>query len=202
MATFYTSDQHVGHARICELAGRPFSSVEEMNDAIVERHNAVVSPDDTTYFLGDFAMGPLEESLALVGRMNGRLLLVPGNHDRVFSRFRRNGPRPADFDRYRDAGLDIVGERTRVVIAGTDVLLCHFPYTGDSRDHHDRYADLRPADDGGWLVHGHTHGRWRQNGRQIDVGVDAWNFFPVHEGVLADLIAAGPAYLPPLPVAA
>ncbi len=30
---------------------RPFSSVEEMEDAIIERHNAVVGPKDEVYDL-------------------------------------------------------------------------------------------------------------------------------------------------------
>ena len=41
-----------------------------------------------------------------------------------------------------------------------------------------RYIEHRPDDDGGWLLHGHVHEKWRQNGRQINVGVDAWNFAP------------------------
>ncbi|OIJ34131.1 hypothetical protein [Microbacterium sp. LCT-H2] len=34
---FVTSDHHCGHARISELAGRPFASVDEMNAVMIER---------------------------------------------------------------------------------------------------------------------------------------------------------------------
>ena len=53
----------------------------------------------------------------------------------------------------------------------------------------------RPDDTGGWLLHGHIHENWRQRDRQINVGVDAWDFTPVSEEQIAALIAAGPARL-------
>ncbi len=42
---FVTSDQHFGHARISELAERPFATVEEMNAELARRWNDVVGPD-------------------------------------------------------------------------------------------------------------------------------------------------------------
>lgn len=74
----------------------------------------------------------------------------------------------------------------------------HFPYYGDSHDQ-DRYGEFRPVDRGLWLVHGHVHEKWRQMGRMINVGVDAWGGFPIAEERLLELIAGGPAELPPLP---
>src|ERR1017187_8378616 len=63
MATWFTADQHFGHKRIIELSGRPFGSVEEMNEAVVDRWNAVVAPDDLVWVLGDFALGRIGESV-------------------------------------------------------------------------------------------------------------------------------------------
>ena len=72
------------------------------------------------------------------------------------------------------------------------VLACHFPYAGDSRDgYEDRYLEYRPKDRGGFLVHGHTHGRWRKNGRMVDVGVDAWGGRPVSFETVAALLTNG-----------
>lgn len=42
---FVTSDHHFGHARISELAARPFDTVDEMNTSTVDRWNARVGPD-------------------------------------------------------------------------------------------------------------------------------------------------------------
>lgn len=43
---YYTADLHLGHANIMKLSGRPFESVEEMNEALVNNWNAVVSKND------------------------------------------------------------------------------------------------------------------------------------------------------------
>ena len=48
--------------------------------------------------------------------------------------------------------------------------------------------------DGSWLLHGHIREKWRQSGRQINVGVDAWNFAPVSDETLSEMISAGPAH--------
>ena len=80
---FVTSDHHFGHARISELAGRPFSTVDEMNTVLIERWNALVKPDDVVLHLGDLALGPIEQSVALTSQLNGTRLLVPGNHDHI-----------------------------------------------------------------------------------------------------------------------
>ncbi|HQS60044.1 MAG: hypothetical protein B7Y07_10680 [Halothiobacillus sp. 24-54-40] len=61
MTTFFTADQHFGHANILKYEadarrderGDTFASVKHMDDALVEHWNAVVAPDDTVYALGD-----------------------------------------------------------------------------------------------------------------------------------------------------
>ncbi len=87
MARFWTSDTHFGHEGILrfEPVNRPFATVEEMNEVLVERWNAVVGPQDMVYHLGDVAMGKIADSLPVMSRLNGRKVLIPGNHDRVFS---------------------------------------------------------------------------------------------------------------------
>ena len=69
------------------------------------------------------------------------------------------------------------------------MLAGHFPYEGDSHDE-DRFTRWRPVDDGAWLLHGHVHTSWQVNGRQINVGVDVWDYAPVSEAALAALIEA------------
>lgn len=79
--TWFCSDHHFGHKNILEYEkeARPFSSVEEMNETIIERHNSVIKPQDIVYFLGDFAFG--KKHIELAGRMHGKKRLVMGNHD-------------------------------------------------------------------------------------------------------------------------
>jgi len=79
---FFCSDHYLGHANIINFEdGRPeFSSVEEMNEYIIERHNSVVTKNDVVYMLGDVAWN--SPSLQLVKRMNGNKTLIMGNHDK------------------------------------------------------------------------------------------------------------------------
>ena len=62
--------------------GRPFATVEEMNQYILERWNAKINNGDTVYILGDMAMrGKNNALLALVAQLKGKKILFRGNHD-------------------------------------------------------------------------------------------------------------------------
>ena len=83
---FVVSDTHFGHtnswAKFTNYDGtpmRPFTSNEEMDEVMVERWNAKVRPEDTVYHLGDVVIN--KKSLHHVARLNGRKILVRGNHD-------------------------------------------------------------------------------------------------------------------------
>lgn len=69
---FFSSDTHYDHSNILEYSGRPYSSVEEMNEALVENWNAVVRKGDVVYHLGDFALGTVERATEFAGRLNGK----------------------------------------------------------------------------------------------------------------------------------
>ncbi len=84
---FFISDHHFGHANTFQLFKlsdgvtplRPFSTVEEMDEFMVEKHNSVVSTKDKVYFLGDVVMS--HKNLPILKRMNGEKVLIKGNHD-------------------------------------------------------------------------------------------------------------------------
>ena len=194
MTTWFTSDMHLGHANIIRYCARPFADVAEMNAGLIERWNATVSRADTVWVLGDVAMGHIADSLHLVDHLHGTKHLVSGNHDRCFDADHNPGGKAATWEqRYLDAGFATVhhGEVQLTLDLANDgklaVRACHFPYSGDSGDE-DRYVDRRPTDDGGWLLHGHVHERWRWHRRMINVGVDAWNYAPVAEATLAAIV--------------
>lgn len=86
MSIYLSSDLHFNHNREFVYAARGFSSVEEMNEAIIERFNSVVRPGDILYLLGDSALGGgekevLEANKALIERLNGEIHMIRGNHD-------------------------------------------------------------------------------------------------------------------------
>ena len=197
MAVWFTSDLHFGHANIIEYSGRPFADVDAMNENLIALWNRNVAADDTVWVFGDVAMGRLSESLPLVGRLHGRKILLAGNHDRCWF---GHSTKVAEWTaRYLEAGFaEVVQGQIHIQIGGHRALACHFPYAGDSHDH-DRYVEQRPVDKGEWLLHGHVHERWRQRGRMINVGVDAWDGRPVSEAMLASLMTGGSTDLAPLP---
>lgn len=82
MKRFIIADTHFSHKNIISYCGRPFSSVEEMNDTLISNWNNVVSEDDLVYHLGDFSMSlPQEKVKELVSSLHGRIILIQGNHD-------------------------------------------------------------------------------------------------------------------------
>lgn len=181
---WFTADQHFGHARIIELCGRPFDSVAEMNEALIDRWNSRVRPDDHVWVLGDVALGTIANTLPLIGRLHGELHLIAGNHDRCWSGLREAW---SWIPRYQAAGFSTVQSFARTRIAGESVLLSHFPYSGDHTDT-ERFAEYRLPDTGKWLLHGHVHTEWAINGRQINVGVDVRDFAPMHTDAVAEII--------------
>lgn len=183
---WFTADLHLGHANIIRYCRRPFADVHAMDEALVDNWNAVVGPGDEVWVLGDFALGPIAETLPMAKLLEGRKVLVTGNHDRCWPGQRKRGPEWEA--RYRDASFDEVLHGTVEVDVGPHrVLAGHFPYRGDSQAH-DRFTDMRPSDTGGWLLHGHVHDKWKVNGRQINVGVDVWDHRPVSEDEIAAVI--------------
>lgn len=194
---FYTSDWHLGHARIPELAGRPFDDVDTMNAAILRNCNAMVDADDVLVMLGDLAMGRIADSLTLVEQIRAPIVLVPGNHDRVFPGYTQRASRILEWrERYTEVGCLVDDDPApHELMPGVVARRSHFPYLGDHADHTEevRFEEHRPIDDGAWLLCGHVHEAWQQRGRMINVGVDAWGGFPVPSPVLATLIVDGPA---------
>ena len=79
--TFFIGDTHFGHKNIMkfEPVHRPFKSVEEHDEVLIERWNSVVKSNDIVWHLGDVAFG--QENLDKIGRCNGKKKLVMGNHD-------------------------------------------------------------------------------------------------------------------------
>ncbi len=190
---WFTSDQHFGHTRICELAGRPFNSVEEMNAVLVYNWNQRVWADDTVYVLGDFAMGTIAETLPIARQLNGHKILIPGNHDRCWPgarKWREWVPK------YYSAGFTHVWDDVRpmVLVLGHDtweggfgLAMHHLPYEEDYKGRAELEA-ARPLDTGGWLLHGHVHELWTIKDRQVNVGVDVHGYAPVSEDEVMRMI--------------
>ena len=146
MTIFFVADHHIDHANIIKYCNRPFTNVDEMETELITRHNEVVGPSDTVYFLGDFMMGNKRHVAAMLfGRLNGHIYLVPGDHDKDWiegTYYSAGGeqviflPKLFTFK----SPIEYVGDRSPLVT------LCHWPMRSWPQSHY-----------GALHVHGHTH---------------------------------------------
>jgi calcineurin-like phosphoesterase family protein len=81
MAIYLCSDWHFCHNRDFIYKPRGFNSVEEMNTAIINRHNTIVKSNDDVYCLGDLCLNNDEKGLECISKLNGNLHIICGNHD-------------------------------------------------------------------------------------------------------------------------
>ena len=78
---YLTSDLHLGHDREFIWKVRGFNSIQEMNEAYVERGNSVVDNEDDVYVLGDLMLGNNDIGMNCLKHLKGRIHIVFGNHD-------------------------------------------------------------------------------------------------------------------------
>lgn len=151
---YFWSDTHFYHEGIIRHCNRPFSSVEEMNESMIERWNAVVKERDTIYHLGDFGFrGGLDgKGLEIIfGRLNGNKHLVIGNHD-------EQNPQVLKLK------WGSVSLLKKVKDSGMRAVACHYPF--------ETWAGVLR---GYFHVHGHSHGTLKRKlPRRFDVGVDVY----------------------------
>jgi calcineurin-like phosphoesterase family protein len=83
MNMFFTGCTHFQHANIIKLTNRPFSSVEEMDETLIDNWNKTVGKNDVVHHLGDFAYRGTTSNSDILKRLNGRITLIQGNHDPV-----------------------------------------------------------------------------------------------------------------------
>lgn len=83
MSIFVTADQHYDHEDIIKICNRPFANKEEMNEALIANHNNKISPRDTCYMIGDVSFGTVDDTNKILHRLNGKLILVKGNHEKA-----------------------------------------------------------------------------------------------------------------------
>lgn len=188
MATFFTSDLHLGHENIIKLCNRPFHDAREMENIIRINWNATVRPEDDVVVLGDIALGSIRHFESVIRSLHGTKFLVPGNHDACWGGHRRKERAWRKRQEYLDAGFFyILDDITPFELKGFgQVRLSHLPTEGDSHLD-DRYNEQRPAFDGRPVICGHVHEAWKVKGLNINVGIDQWGFRPVPDVEIAAL---------------
>lgn len=171
----FTSDQHFDHAKVIEYAKRPFSSVGEMNECIIARHNEKVKPDDMVFHLGDFAFSSSPARIEeLVSRLNGKKTFIFGNHDnyQLFPLPGKGSRKVEDYLIHWWYSNETVKEFKLNDDAGNThrLVMSHYPMLSWNKSFH-----------GSYHLHGHSHGYipFDPKVRRLDVGVDPSNFYPL-----------------------
>lgn len=155
MEIFFKSDEHFYHRKVIEYCKRPFSSVEEMNEEIIKRHNEIVKKNDLCYYLGDFGFTSKTNIIKLCNRLNGRKIYIYGNHDD--KRSIKNSLCFENIYSYFDFKYD-----------DNFIVLCHYPIEEWNKKVH-----------GSIHLHGHCHGNLSHKIlKRFDVGVDTNNYYP------------------------
>lgn len=165
MRTWVSADHHFGHVNILTFKRddgtplRPFKTIEEHDETIIANHNAKVHAQDRVYLLGDVCIN--RRARDMLGRLNGRLVLVKGNHDI----FKINDYLPF-FDDIRSCVVQKDNE-------GNKVILSHIP--------------IHPESVGrfGTNIHGHLHYNSIEDERYVCVSLEHTNYSPIeiHEAL-------------------
>lgn len=160
---FFTADTHFGHANIIRMCERPYSDIEEMNEAFIAAWNDRVSGGDTMYIIGDMFFRCADPA-PILQRLKGKKRLVLGNHDGSWMG-------KVDLPRY----FSSVDTMLEISDGKHGLTLCHYPLL--TWKHAKR----------SYMIHGHIHNDtgadyWPllcRRERVLNAGVDINEYQPV-----------------------
>lgn len=174
---WFSSDHHWFHKNIIEYSKRPFGTIAEMNDTMIQKWNSVVDKKDYVYYCGDFALAGKEKIKELREKLNGIIYLVVGNHDRTKKSMAECGFEIlTDLPRKDDHYLLL---QPLQGMALEPLVLTHSPYYEQRIALMEKYG----YEFNSWNIHGHVHFPHAKKidavKRQINVNVELWDFRPV-----------------------
>lgn len=157
---FFTADTHFGHSNIIKYCNRPFKDSQEMDEALIANWNSKVKPEDEVYHLGDFAFGTPEFAWKIRRRLNGKIYLIRGNHEKPALSAQ------ALFNNVFEWTKDVHTVR----IGNQEIFLSHYAHRVWNKSHRGTYH-----------LFGHSHGTLKDlaDSLSFDVGVDCQNYFPL-----------------------
>jgi len=170
---FFTADTHFGHKNIIKYCKRPFGSVKEMDETMIERWNAVVKPGDLVYHAGDFALASAQYTASVINKLNGQIYLCRGSHD-------KSAMHPV----CRSLFVTIK-ESFKIKVDDQTIFIAHHCHKIWPKSHY-----------GVWHLFGHSHGGMdtyaASEGKLLDVGVDNNLFTPLTFEQISDIMDRRP----------
>ena len=156
--TWFSSDHHFWHKNVIKFtypSGKDrtqFEDIVEHNEHLITQHNSVVQPNDKVYLLGDIAWN--SKAIECIKRMNGRKILVMGNHDKQKA------------NSYLGCVDDLKG--VVCISKGINAVATHVPIHPCQLEHRFNCN-----------IHGHMHGYCIDDPRYINVSMEQINFTPI-----------------------
>lgn len=147
---FYTADSHfsLNDDSVISRDYRPFKTLKEMNEGIINNWNKQAGKDDVIYHLGDFVNYNLkdldyEPLLKLVQKINAKVVLILGNNEKRILTNRFGG----NFEKFRDYLLelgfsDVFENEMRMNIAGKEFKLVHCPNDADKTNEYNLFGHV------------------------------------------------------------
>lgn len=166
---FLTSDLHMMHSKEFLWRPRGFNSTEEMCEAIVERWNSIVKPEDTVWNLGDIALSDVDAAIPYLQVLNGNQIWILGNHDTLnkIEKVITACPHIQLLGTPRDSYATVIKS------GKWSFYLSHYPTLTGNREEWRRVANL--------CGHSHTKDKWQDWDKMCyHVEMDAHNCYPVN----------------------
>lgn len=156
MQIFVTSNQQFGRPGAIKKYDRPFSSLEEMNNTLIENWNLTVSENDVVYVLGNLGWDPTTTEKC-INKLNGHIYFIEGEFDKA----------TVDVSMLPNAENKIEEIGQIDFIKEFDTCLSYWPLS------------IWP---GKYLITGHPSNRIKTNisKKTISVSCDKWSFKPVN----------------------
>ena len=154
----FTSDLHFFHKLM--MKERNFSSLEEMNQSLIDSWNKAVNKQDEVWFLGDLSFSNPSLAAEILNKLNGKIHWVLGNHDH--GDFVKKISKLYQFASIQnDAKIKI--EPCHLQKDQQDIVMYHYPIAIWNKRHW-----------GAYHLHGHSHAHYFvEKGFILDVGVDS-----------------------------
>lgn len=132
---YYIADCHFGHENVINFDNRPFKTVEEMNEALINNWNKRVRNNDKVYILGDFIWKSVCVWPDIVNSLKGKKFLILGNHDpRVY---------PEEIKKC----FEEITNYKEISDCNKRIIMCHYPIIFHKKDY----------DENCYMLYGHVH---------------------------------------------
>lgn len=159
MTDFFISDTHFDHYNIINFAKRPFTTTDEMNEALIQNWNRRVGKQDTVYHIGDVGFFRSAQRMQdVMSHLNGRKILILGNHDKFTK------------TQYRMAGFEEIHKH----------IIYPYPPWPDAtiRDHFTVIHKPLVLSSPNIVLCGHIHQQWYVWGNNLNMSVEVWGYQP------------------------